>query len=290
MSDAAPSDLDPTARIGVFDSGVGGLSVLQALRRHLPASELLYVADSGHAPYGERDEAFVVERSRRITEHLLREGAQLVVVACNTATAAAVQALRAEHAGRQFVGVEPGIKPAVAQTRNGRVGVMATRGTLSSEKFRRLAAAHAQGVELHLQPCPGLARAIETGDTEGDEVGRLVALHTEPLRRAGVDTVVLGCTHYPFVAHRIQAALGPSVSLIDTADAVARRAASVARDLPRPAGDAGRTGGAARLWSSGDAALLRHCATRWLDFATETLALPPERAGEARPDGGAALV
>ncbi|WP_428425189.1 glutamate racemase [Methylibium sp.] len=271
MNAPAPSEPNPTACIGVFDSGVGGLSVLRALHRHLPRSRLLYVADSGHAPYGERDEAYVVERSRVLTAHLLREGAQLIVVACNTATAAAVRALRDEHPDVHFVGVEPGIKPAIALTRNGRIGVMATRGTLASDKFRQLVASHAQGAQLHLQACAGLAHAIEAGDADSAEVRRLVAQHTAPLRAAHVDTVVLGCTHYPFVAQHIQAALGAEVRLVDTADAVARRAQQIAATL-QPAGDA--VFEPARLWTTGALSTLQLVARKWLDFETETLALP----------------
>ncbi|MES3015582.1 MAG: glutamate racemase [Pseudomonadota bacterium] len=260
------------ACLGVFDSGVGGLSVLRALRRRLPQARLLYAADSGHAPYGERDAAFVIERARALTDHLLREGAQLVVIACNTATAAAAQTLRDEHPAVAIVGVEPGIKPAIALSRNGRIGVMATTGTLASDKFRRLLAAHAGEVELHLQPCPGLATALEAGDAHSAEVHALIARYAAPLRAAGVDTVVLGCTHYPFAAAAIAAALGPHVSLVDTADAVARRveallpagAARVAAQPLRPV----------LLWTSGDVAALRRAAAHWLDFATDVQALP----------------
>ena len=140
MSADAPPPAAHGPRIGVFDSGVGGLSVLRALHRYLPRATLLYAADSGHAPYGERDAAYVIARSRAMTAHLLSQGAQLLVVACNTATAAAIDTLRADHPALPIVGVEPGIKPAIALTRNRRVGVMATHATLASERFRRLVA------------------------------------------------------------------------------------------------------------------------------------------------------
>lgn len=256
-------------RIGVFDSGVGGLSVLRALHRHLPRATLLYAADSGHAPYGERDPAFVLARSRALAAHLLEQGAQLLVVACNTATAAAIDTLRVEHPQWPLVGVEPGLKPAIALTRNRRIGVMATQATLASERFRRLVATHADGVSLHLQACSGLARAIESGAPDGDDVASLVAQHAAPLKAAGVDTVVLGCTHYPFAATRIAAELGPDVMLVDTADAVARRALRLATVLP-----AGGKPERARLWTSGDPEHLRMVAARWLDFDTEVAALP----------------
>lgn len=258
--------------IGVFDSGVGGLSVLRALRIRLPQATLLYAADSGHAPYGEREPGFVIARSRELTEHLLREGAQLIVVACNTATAAAVEALRAEHPGLPLVGVEPGLKPAIAATRNRRIGVMATRATLASAKFRRLVEAHAEGIDLQLRACPGLARALEAGDADSPAVQSLVRQHTAPLRAAGVDTVVLGCTHYPFAAERIAAALGPGVVLIDTADAVARQAERLAATLP--AGTAIGAEPLVRLWSSGKPATLARVARGWLGLDAEVRTLP----------------
>lgn len=271
---APPDDRTHAACIGVFDSGVGGLSVLRALRRHLPHSRLLYVADSGYAPYGERDEHYVVERSRVLTGHLLREGAQLIVVACNTATAAAVRALREEHPGVQFVGVEPGIKPAIALSRNGHIGVMATRGTLASDKFRELVNSHAQGAQLHLQACAGLAHAIEAGDADSAEVLALVARYTAPLREADIDTVVLGCTHYPFVAQHIQKALGAGVKLVDTADAVARRAQQLATSLHAATDGVPRQ--PARLWTTGELSTLELVASRWLDFEVEARGLPAD--------------
>lgn len=260
--------------IGVFDSGIGGLSVLRALRQRLPRARLLYVADSGHAPYGERDAAFVIERARVLTRHLLDQGAQLIVIACNTATAAAAATLRDEHPALPFVGVEPGLKPAIALTRNRRIGVMATRGTLASEKFRQLVAAHGQGVSLHLQACPGLARALEGGNADSTEVRDLIARHTAPLRAAGVDTVVLGCTHYPFAAAGIQAALGPDVRLVDTADAVARRTETLLGADDASIAATTSPAAAARLWTSASVADLQRVATRWLDFATEVRPVP----------------
>lgn len=211
--------------IGVFDSGLGGLSVLRALMAAMPGARFLYVADSAYAPYGERDAEAVIARSLRITEFLVAGGASGAVVACNTATAAAIDVLRAQHPKLPIVGIEPGLKPAVAATRNGRIGVLATPATLASERFDQLHQAQAQGSFVLKQPCPGLADLIEQGDLDAFSVIEAVQRFCEPLRRADVDTVVLGCTHYPLVAHHIQAALGAHVQLIDTADAVARHAA-----------------------------------------------------------------
>jgi glutamate racemase len=266
---------DATVCIGVFDSGVGGLSVLRALRAALPRARLLYVADSAHAPYGERDEAYVVDRAERIAAHLLREGAQMIVVACNTATAAAVAGLRAAHPGLPIVGVEPGLKPAIALSRDGRIGVMATTGTLRSDKFRRLMADHARDVTVHLQACPGLAHAIEVGEPDSPQVQALVAEHAAPLVAHGVDTVVLGCTHYPFALAALAASFGPRVALVDTAEAVARQSARLAASLPAcPAAQTADGPSPIRLWTSGDPSQLRSFALRWLGFEGPVDALP----------------
>lgn len=258
--------------IGVFDSGVGGLSVLHALRRALPHAPLLYVADSGHAPYGERDDAHVVERAHRIAGFLRSHGAQLLVIACNTATAAAAPSLRATHAGWPIVGIEPGVKPAAALTRNGHVGVMATTVTLRSERFRRLLETHGGGATVHLQPCPGLAHAIETGDLASPDLVELVQRHTAPLKAAGCDVVVLGCTHYSYAAPLIQAEFGDAVRLVDTADAVARHTATLATRLA-PA-SALLNDASIQLWSSGDTARLRAIAARWLGLSCTPRLLP----------------
>ncbi|MEO8154163.1 MAG: glutamate racemase [Rhizobacter sp.] len=251
--------------IGVFDSGVGGLSVLRALHQQLPANNLLYVADSGHAPYGERSDEFITARTHRIASHLLSHGASMLVLACNTATAVAAASLRERWPDLPIVAVEPGLKPAVAFTRNGRVGVMATPATLRSEKFRLLAQTHGAGVDVHLQPCPGLAGQIERGDADSPALHTLIECFAAPLRQAGVDTVVLGCTHYPFVIPQIQAALGADIQLIDTADAVARQ---VVRRLGLPQ-SANAAPGRVLLQTTGDPALLKKVAHHWLAFACE---------------------
>lgn len=249
------------ACIGVFDSGVGGLSVLRALRARWPQAPLVYLADSAHAPYGERSAAYVLDRSHRIMLRLRAEGAAGMVIACNTATAIAVQALRASSAGFPIVGVEPGLKPAVAATRSGRIGVMATPGTLASDKFARLVAGQAGGVTVVPRPCPGLARLIEDGDLQAPALLAAIDEHAAALRAAQVDTVVLGCTHYAFVHMHIQDAMGPGVQIIDTADAVARHAVHSLRDRVADAA------GPARLLTTGDPERLRHIAAAWLPFA-----------------------
>ena len=251
-------------RIGVFDSGVGGLSVLRAIRHRLPGADLLYVADTGHAPYGDRGEDYVCDRSRRIAEFLHDRGARVLVVACNTATAAAVAALRQDWPDLPIVGVEPGIKPAVALSKTRRVGVLATTGTLASAKFRRLAEEHAAGATLVLQPCPGLADAIEAIDPDAGQQAGLAALveqYGRPLREAEVDVAVLGCTHYIFARAHFERAL-PGVALLDTAEAVARQTARLAGLATSGAVPARAP--RLRAWSSGDPRVLSGFATQWL--------------------------
>ena len=265
------------AVIGVFDSGLGGLSVLRAIRSHLPQADLLYVADSGHAPYGEKSDEFIGERSEHICRFLMSQGAEVVVVACNTATAAAVHHLRQRWPELPVVGVEPGVKPAVAQSHNQRIGVLATPFTLQSEKFRTLLERHGGQADIVLQPCPGLAREIEQGELDSAALRTLVATFSQPLTDAGVDTAVLGCTHYPFVAPLFQQALGDGVRIIDTAEAVARQTVRLVRDLPanHPARTGASTGGV-RLWSSADPAHLAQVAHAWLGLKTQAGALPKE--------------
>jgi len=250
--------------IGVFDSGVGGLSILKALRAELPFEDFVYVADSGFAPYGERDENFVLARARAITRHLLKRqpAIQALVIACNTATAAAVAVLRQDFAHLPIIGVEPALKPAMALSRTQRIGVMATRGTLNSQKFQALLKTLAHQVEFICQPCDGLADAIERNDTA--QINALCAQYTQAIGRFGtqpgeVDTLVLGCTHYPFASPCLQALVGPDVRLVDTGDAVARQ---TRRMLSSLASDTA----AARclLLSTGDPDLLQSAATRWL--------------------------
>lgn len=210
------------APIGVFDSGVGGLSVLRELRALLPAEHFLYYADSAHCPYGGKPAAAIQTRAVAITEELLAAGAKLIVVACNTATIAAVEHLRANYP-LPFVGMEPAVKPACALTRSGVVGVLATGAALGGEKFHQLVAQHAAGVRVITQPCPGLVECVEAGDLDGPRAEALVARYVEPLRAAGADVLVLGCTHYPFLRPLIQRLAGVPVQLLDTGAAVARQ-------------------------------------------------------------------
>lgn len=237
------------APIGVFDSGVGGLSVLRHIRAQCPQEDLLYFADSAHAPYGEKSEAYVVERSLAIAEFLLSLGAKALVVACNTATVAAIKAVRARYPELPVVGVEPGLKPAAAASHNGKVGVLATARTLQGEKFLQLREqiSSATGAEFLLQPAVGLVDQIELGDLHSPAIAAMLEHYIAPLLDQGADTLVLGCTHYPFVRDGIQRVLNEhgrgDVQLVDTGDAVARQLVRLltAANLLRPANAASGT-------------------------------------------------
>ncbi len=218
------------APVGVFDSGVGGLSVARQVRDALPAERLLFLADTAWCPYGDREEEVVRERTVACGRWLQDQGVRVLVVACNTASAAALEALR-EHLSIPVIGLEPAVKPAVAATRNRRVGVMATSGTLRSERFARLVRTYADGVQVLPQPCPGLVDLIEDGHSDDELLARTLDDLTGPLRAAGVDTVVLGCTHYPFVREPIARALGPDVTLLDSGEAIARRTRRVLEEM-----------------------------------------------------------
>ncbi|MEQ1674530.1 MAG: glutamate racemase [Candidatus Nitrotoga sp.] len=207
--------------IGVFDSGVGGLSVLREIRRALPNEDLFYVADTRHAPYGDRQDEFIKDRAATIVQFLLSQQVKAIVVACNTATAVAIQNLRSRF-NITLVAIEPAVKPATEITRSGVIGVLATRQTLESERFSALVEKHGGGVEILLQACPGLVEQVEAAQLDGRETHALVARYVSPLLARGADTLVLGCTHYPFLNSIIKNIAGPAVTLIDPAAAVAR--------------------------------------------------------------------
>jgi glutamate racemase len=207
--------------VGVFDSGVGGLSVLKAIRGELPAEDFIYVADSGYAPYGDRPPEFIEQRSLAIGAFLVARSVKALVVACNTATGAAVDTLRAQLT-IPIVAMEPAVKPAAFHTKTGVIGVLATASTLSSRKFLELADKHARDMQLLIQPCPGLAEVVERGELEGPRTRALVERFVQPLLEKGADTLVLGCTHYPFLRQMIEEVAGAGVALVDPAVPVAR--------------------------------------------------------------------
>ncbi len=237
------------APIGVFDSGVGGLSVLAEIRQLLPAESLLYVADCGHIPYGEKSPEFIRERCRLVAEFFKGQGAKALVVACNTATVAAVADLRSAYPEWPLVGMEPAVKPAAAATRSGVVGVLATTGTLQSAKFAALLDRFASDVQVITRPCPGLVELIEAGDLHSPVLRQLLQGYVAPLLEAGCDTLILGCTHYPFLRPLLSELIPPGVSLIDTGAAVARQLQRLLiKDGLLAAGPARAT----RFWTSGD--------------------------------------
>ena len=257
-------------RIGVFDSGVGGLSVLREVRRALPAAELLYVADSGHAPYGERDPAFIAERVLAIAEFFRTHDVDAIVLACNTASTVALPALRARVA-RPVVAIEPAIKPAAQRTRSGVVGVLATSRTVASAGVARLVEAHGRGVRVLLHACPGLVELVESGELSGERAEALVESFVRPLLDEGADTLVLGCTHYPFLRPLIERIAGPHVDVIDPAPAVARELVRrLEAGTRRSAGDASES-----FWTSGPLAQARNVIPALWGRPAQVLELPP---------------
>lgn len=302
--------------IGVFDSGIGGLSILKALRAELPGEDFIYIADTGHAPYGERGAGHVLARSRALTRFLVGHNVKAVVVACNTATAAAVDFLRADYPGLPFIGVEPALKPAALLSRTGHIGVLATRSTLASARFQALLAAQTGQARFTLQACDGLAAAIEDSAATGNtsKTIALCARYTGVMGRSGlvdaagisgisgtsgksgrsgrlceagtpevpgtsatphpfpefgnqagqIDTLVLGCTHYPLARPHLRALLGPAVQIIDNGQAVARQ---TRRRLQADLADARQPAGPPRLLSTGSPHALQTAASRWLGMS-----------------------
>ena len=264
------------APIGVFDSGVGGLSVLRELRVRVPEEDIVYAADSGHLPYGPKPPEFIRQRSLAITRYLIeREHARLIVVACNTATAHAVDLLRATFA-IPIVGIEPAVKPAARATRSGVVGVLATDGTLGGDRFASLVERYGENVEVVTQPCPGLVEQVEAGDLAGPITVDLLRRYTAPMLARGADTIALGCTHYPFLADALRDVVGPSVTLIDPGAAVALQATRVlpARHALTGAG-AMPAKGRVRFLTSGDVNAVRPVIERlWNEPVVDVERLP----------------
>ncbi len=245
---------DSDAPVGVFDSGVGGLSVLGEINRLLPNESLLYVADCGHVPYGEKTPDFIRQRCIAIADFFYQKRAKALVLACNTATVAGVADLRQRYPDWPIVGMEPAVKPAAAATKSGVVGVLATTGTLQSAKFAALLDRFAGDVQVITQPCPGLVELIETGDLVSPAIRQLLHGYVEPLLAAGCDTIILGCTHYPFLKPLLREIIPVSITLIDTGAAVARQ---LQRLLSQRELLATGHPQAAQFWTSGDSETLR---------------------------------
>jgi len=241
-----------TPLIGVFDSGVGGLSVLREIHALLPAQPVLYFADQGHVPYGSRQIEEVRAFARGITRYLLGQGAQLIVIACNTASVAALKILRDEFPQIPFVGMEPAVKPAAEQSLSRKIGILATEATFQTAMYASVVDRFAHGVMLMEDPCPGLVSQIEKGNLAGKETRAILTRALEPMVNAGVDTIVMGCTHYPFVIPLIHELAGSQLRIIDPAPAVARQVRRVleANNLLNPGSDAAMV----RFVTSGDVA------------------------------------
>lgn len=214
----------PMGAVGVFDSGVGGLSVLGALREVLPQESFIYCADQAHIPYGRRSAAEVLSLSLRLTQFLVSVGVKLIVVACNTATAVAIDTLRATYPQVSFVGMEPALKPAVANTKSGVMGVLATANTFRSQRYMDLRARFAPHVTVLESPCRGLVEVIEQGELDTLLVEGMLAGFTQPMLAQGADVFILGCTHYPLVKGALRRVVGGGVTVIDPSTAVARQA------------------------------------------------------------------
>jgi glutamate racemase len=275
--------------IGVFDSGVGGLSVLREIRRELPDESALYVADSGYAPYGDRPATYIEERADVIVDFLISRDAKAVVVACNTATSVAVERLRARHA-LPIVAIEPAVKPAVTSTRTGIVGVLATTVTLQSPNVVRLLATYGAGTTVISQPCPGLVDLVEQGDVSSAAARDAIARYVTPLVERGADTLVLGCTHYVFLEPLVREVAGPHVAVVNPAPAVARqvRRRLEAQDLLALPGAAPSE----QFFCSGDERIVSRVLTTLWGRPVSAESLPPEvglpAPGAESPETGAA--
>ncbi len=257
--------------VGIFDSGVGGLSVLGEIRELAPYHPVIYLADQAWAPYGERSLAEVRERAVAVTGFLVEQGCRLVVVACNSASAAALHHLRDTYPDVRFVGMEPAVKPAAHQTRSGIIGVLATNATFQGELYASVLDRHANGAAVVEQACPGLADAIERQGADHPETLRLVERYVTSLRGADVDTIVLGCTHYPLVLESIIRFAGPEITVIDPAPAVARQ---TLRLLGDPASDGGN-----RFLTTGDSTVFAEQVRSLLhlDIAVESIQIETRR-------------
>lgn len=245
------SQSEASGPIGVFDSGVGGLSVLRSIRQQLPGEDVVFFADQAHVPYGPRSLDQVQRFSFAVTRFLRAQGAKIIVVACNTASAAALHALRQGFPDLPFVGMEPAVKPAAEQTHTGVVGVLATPATFQGALYASVIERFAQGVTVLQDTCPGLVEQIESGNLDGAETRRILENALHPMLAQHIDTVVLGCTHYPFVIPLIEAIAGPGVRVIDPAPAVARQAGRLlaTHQISHPAEG---SGGMLRILTSGD--------------------------------------
>lgn len=256
------------APVGVFDSGVGGLTILSALLQELPHERYIYFGDTAHCPYGMRSEAEIIELSIAASRFLLAQGCKLIIVACNTASQAALTALRATFPV-PFIGVVPAVKPATQATRRGRVGVLATNQATRANYLRQLIDEFAEGIEVFAAGCPELVTLVEEGELEGPRAEETVRQALQPLLAQGVDVLVLGCTHFPALRPLIARVAGPSVQILDSGTAIARRAHSVleSEGLLRPTPPRGEKDGALQVWCSGNPVHFSEVARKVLGYS-----------------------
>ena len=240
---------DNTDPIGVFDSGIGGLSMLQCIREELPCEDIIYIADSRYAPYGEKTSEYIEKRSLAIAEFLVEQKAKAIVVACNTATAAAIKKMRAIYS-LPIVGMEPGVKPAISMTKSGTIGILATTETINSEKFRVLTERFRNDCEIITQACPGLVEKVEQNLLTDNDTHKMVEEYVGALVSRGADTIVLGCTHYLFLTDIIKKVAGEGINVIDTGKAVAREVWRRLNDSNIISGNNRK--GSDHFWTSGD--------------------------------------
>jgi glutamate racemase len=277
-----PRAANASAPVGIFDSGLGGLSVLRAVRAVLPHERLIYVADSLHAPYGEKDDDFIDDRTTAICEWLVAQGAKALVVACNTATAQSIALVR-ERLAVPLVGVEPGVKPAAAVSKSRVVGVLATQVTLRSARFQSLLERYAGDCRFILQPGHGLVQAVERCDTSSPQLMALLESYLAPMLDAGADTLVLGCTHYPFLDRAIRDIAGERLQLVDTSVAIARQLDRLL-ELDRLKNDA-PADAVPRFCSTADGDSQRQLAASLLqlDAQVEHVCIPSRRTNHTQP-------
>lgn len=262
---------ETTRPIGVYDSGVGGLSVLRAIRCQIPHESLIYVADTAHVPYGEKSRHTVVARALAMTEYFVSRRVKAIAIPCNTATAAAVATLRERYPDLPIIGIEPAVKPAAQLTRSGVIGVLATTGTLNSARFRALVQREAPAARILHRPCPEWVLAVENGDVSGPKAQELVQAPVRELLDQGADVLVLGCTHFPFLHDAIRACAGPAIPILETGPAVARQLERKLglHGLARPSGEGG-----CEFVTSGDPRVLQRIASQLLQIPITASALP----------------
>jgi glutamate racemase len=265
--------------IGIFDSGIGGISVLRWLREELPNENFIYIADSGHIPYGDKPKAFIEERCLFLTKFLLDYNVKTIVVACNTATAAAITTLRSMFS-IPFIGMEPGVKPALSITKTGIVGILATKETLNSQKFEALTNRFAEECQFVVQACPGLVEIVEHMDLNGQAAQELVEQYVLSLLGKGADTIVLGCTHYPFLLELIEGVAGDQVTVIDTGQAVARETSRRLGEKQLLCDD--NRAGSEKFFTTGDPEKAKEIIGFLWGKSVEVLEIPSEARRESR--------